>query len=443
MSSEKRVLIVGAGWAGVAAALELHAHSIPVTLLESAGRPGGRARTVEVDGTLFDNGQHLLIGAYHETLRLLSQMGIREADVLERRPLRLEVRDTQRNLTITAPPLPAPLHLLWALLGASGLNWHEKYRAIRMSLSLNLRKFRIPKDISVAELLSRHDQGADIIRRFWEPLCLATLNTPISIASAQVFLRVLQDSFTQSRHDADLLLSRVPLGELFCESAMRYLEAAPHNAIALGQRVTGISVSGGVATGITTGDGAIDASEIIIATSPSAAARLLEPIAQTASLAQSIASLGTQPIATVYLYYPDAPPQQEPMLGLSGTLSQWLFDRSHCGQPGWYAVVISAQGEHLHWDKQRLAQQVQQELANTLPNWPAAAERTVVIREKRATFECRVDIESHRPGNRTPLSGLWLAGDYTSTGYPATLEGAVRSGVQCAHEIIAQRQSVY
>ena len=128
------------------------------------------------------------------------------------------------------------------------------------------------------------------------------------------------------------------------------------------------------------------------------------------------------------------------MLGMSGTLSQWLFDRRVCNQPGLIAVVISADGAHMSWDNARLTSEVTSELRSRFPTWPEA-ETAMVIREKRATFECRVGTENLRPGNTTPVKGLWLAGDYTDTGYPATLEGAVRSGVQCAHRIIEQRHS--
>ncbi len=424
----------------MAAALEFSRHRIPVRVLESARQLGGRARSIPGDTQCLDNGQHLLIGAYSEILRLLQLMGIREAEVLAREPLSLHVRGLAHALELNAPPLPAPLHLVWALLMAKGIGYRDKLQALRMSLALNLSGFSLAEDISVAELLQRHRQGSTLIRDFWEPLCLATLNTPMELASAQVFLRVLKDSFSQRRRDADLLIPRVPLGSLFPEAAAEYLSHQDRNAVQLQERVTGLEIVENRIQAIQTGQARHDAQNVILAVSPSATHRLLSPHGTLAPLAESISQLGSQPIVTVYLQYPTSHSLPQPMLGMSDTLAQWLFDRRVCDQPGLVAVVISAEGEHMGWDNERLIKAITAELHSHFPDWPEVVQATV-IREKRATFECRVGIEQLRPGNRTPVQGLWLAGDYTDTGYPATLEGAVRSGVQCAHRIIEQRHT--
>jgi len=441
MSVPSRVVIVGGGWAGMAAALELDQHHIPFTLLESAPRLGGRARTITHDGKDVDNGQHLLIGAYHETLHLLRVMGIDENTVLNREPLQLCVQEHGKALHLHAPPLPAPLHLAWALIAAKGGRRRDQWQALRMSLALSLRGYTIDEDCSVAALLARHRQGAEFIRRFWEPLCLATLNTPLEKASAQVFLRVLRDSFTRQRTDADLLIPRVPLGALFPEAAASYLKQRHRSdAIRLRQRVASLHIEEGHITAVNGSAGHIETSEVILAVTPTAAARLLAPHATLQPLAEQIGQLGSQPIITAYLQFPARFRLPQPMLGLSGRLAQWLFDRRLCDQPGLIAVVISAEGEHGRWDNAGLLERLQQEIREEFPDWPGV-EQAWVIREKRATFECRVGIESLRPDNATPVTGLWLAGDYTDTGYPATLEGAVRSGVQCARRLIEQRLS--
>ncbi|MGM0594714.1 MAG: FAD-dependent oxidoreductase, partial [Pseudomonadota bacterium] len=241
MNQPQRVTIAGAGWAGLAAALELDRHGVPITLLESARHPGGRARSVPFDNLTLDNGQHLLIGAYSETLRLLQGLGIGESSVLSRQPLDLEVI-AREPLHISAPPLPAPLHLLWGLISAHGITPAAKARAVVMSLQLALRGYRLQRDISVAQLLSHYSQPPALIQRFWEPLCLATLNTPLERASARVFLRVLKDSFLHRRHDADLLIPKVPLGQLLAEPALAHLRRNPAHQITTRSRVTGLHV---------------------------------------------------------------------------------------------------------------------------------------------------------------------------------------------------------
>jgi hypothetical protein len=162
---------------------------------------------------------------------------------------------------------------------------------------------------------------------------------------------------------------------------------------------------------------------------------LLRPHPATAALGTALQALDHTPIATVYLRYPAAVRLDSPMVGLTGTLTQWVFDRCVCHQPGVIAAVISGTGSHMDMDRAALAAQVAKELSAHF-GWPAP-EQTFVVREKRATFRCGVDVDAVRPEASTPIAGLWLAGDYTANGYPATLEGAMRSGVQCARLILA------
>ncbi len=438
MTTEQPVVIIGGGWAGLAAALELTAHNIPVHLYESAPQLGGRARNAPFGELTVDNGQHLLIGAYTEILRLLSIMGASESELFLRTRLRLKVLEGDEKLIMQAPPLPAPLHLAWAQLTAEGLTVKERGQALMMSLRLTLAGFSLKQDTSVASLLQQHRQSATLTRRFWEPLCLATLNTPIDTASAQVFLRVLKDSFTRRRHDADLLLPKQPLGELFPQRAANYLRQHGMR-IETSHRLEALHLQNNQLQAVTISGEQHPCDAAIIATAPHAATRLLDGHEALVPLQQQINALGSQPITTLYLQYPPGHCLEEPMVGMSGTVCQWLFDRRHCNQPGLIAVVISAEGEHYDCDNDTLTTHILKELQQQFPQWPEPL-KSRVIREKRATFECSVGVESRRPSNTTPIAGLWLAGDYTDTGYPATLEGAVRSGVECAHRIIEQRQ---
>lgn len=432
------VVIAGGGWAGLAAAVELSAAGIPVLVLESARQLGGRARGVRFGKLPVDNGQHLLIGAYHETLRLLALIGQREEDVLLRLPLQLHVRGPSSAIDLkTSSHLPAPLHLGWGLLSARGLPLRDRWRAMAMSLQLRLNDFSLETDCTVAELLEHHQQSAQLIEQLWEPLCLAALNTSTAQASAEVFLRVLHDSFSHSRRDSDLLIPRHDLGILFPAAAFDFIEQ--HGGLVhLNQRVSSLMVENDRIAGVSVDDQPIPAREVIVATSPRVSSRLLAHHPALLQHALQIEQLSHEPIVTVYLRYPGECRLELPMEGMSGTVAQWLFDRRVCGQEGVIGAVISGSGPHMELDNQTLSKQIAAELAARHRSWPAPTE-SLVIREKRATFRCDVGINTRRPGNATALDGLWLAGDYTDTGYPATLEGAVRSGVQCANEIIARR----
>ncbi|HCJ51471.1 MAG TPA: desaturase, partial [Gallionella sp.] len=215
------IAIIGGGYAGMAAAVALTEHHLPVTVFESARQLGGRARGVRYQNTQLDNGQHLLLGCYRDTLRLIEQVGGNlETDFL-RLPLQL---DLHGHFALKAPHLPAPLHLLAALLGASGLSWSERLSAARFMLSLRRINFRLDRDMTAAELLAQHGQNAALAEKLWEPLCIAALNTPIKIASAQVLLNVLRDALNRERADSDMLIPRLDFTELFPQRAARYVK---------------------------------------------------------------------------------------------------------------------------------------------------------------------------------------------------------------------------
>lgn len=431
------VVIVGSGWAGLAAAIRLTRLRIPVQLIEAARQPGGRARTVRSGGLVVDNGQHLMIGAYQSMLNLMQQIGIDIDQAFERLPLTLKLLNGNRtSLFLKTPRLPAPWHLLAAILTAHGLSATEQIKALRFGRYALKETLPADADISVLALLHSHAQSPGLIRKLWEPLCIATLNTPIDIASAHMFINVLNTAFGNHQQHADLLIPRCELSDLLPRPGIAYLER--HGAqVELGQRVTSLVIEDKRVCGIHVGDRHIECSQVILATPPIISRRLISRHSALHTLAQQLAELGNEPIATLYLQYSEDTKLELPMLGLENNLGQWVFDRRVCGQPGLIAVVISARGEHSALTAEALTAQVANELATCFPHWPAP-EHTRLLREKRATFCSRVGIDAVRPDNRTAVQGLWLAGDYTNTGLPATLESAVRSGNTCARSMLTQ-----
>jgi len=422
--------IIGGGYAGMAAAVVLAERGIPVTLFESAKQLGGRARGVLHNGMQLDNGQHLLLGCYRETLRLIERVG----GDLERDFLRLPLQlDLHGHLELRAPRLPAPLHLLAALLNAQGLSLNERLKAARFMLALRRMNFRLFDDMTVAGLLVRHGQDADLTFKLWEPLCIAALNTPTHKASAQVLLNVLRDALNRKRSDSDMLLPRLDFTALFPQRAADYVER--HGGRVLTSCGVGAVIPRNGGIELTSAQGTERFSHVVCAAPPVAAARLLRPLAGLESTVVQIDGLEQQPIYTVYLRYPAHVALPHPMIGLHRRFSQWLFDKGRiAGQHGLLAAVISAEGIHQELPQEQLAQKVIAELREEFgiaepPEWFR------VIAEKRATFCCAPDLD--RPQQQTALPGLLLAGDYTAGEYPATLEGAVRSGLRCAELIHA------
>ena len=432
----KPVIVVGGGWAGIATAAELARHDTPVILLESAKQLGGRARSVQIDDLHVDNGQHLLLGAYESTLDLIQKIGMQESDVLQRQSLSLYWnRSKAKPAQINTPRLPAPLHLAWGLLSMKGLSIRDRLSALRFSRAMEKNNFTLDEDCSVAKLLAQHHQSSALIQTLWEPLCIGALNTHLHEASAQIFLRTLGESFRHARRDSDLLLTRKNLGSILPQPAADYIEAHK-GSVRLGQRVSKLRIENDMITGISIDDTDIDADHVVLATPHTISHRLLKPHAALHETSQQLSELQDRPICTVYLQFDKNVRLGRWLCGSVGTVTQWIFDRSLYGQSGLMAVVISGDGKHMQWDNAKLCEKVITEIAAQFPQWPAPLSQHV-IREKRATLASTVNVNRYRPNIKTAIKGLWLAGDYTNTELPATLEGAVRSGRQCAQRILA------
>lgn len=415
-----KVAIVGAGYAGLAAAVALAERGVSTDVFEASKVLGGRARAVDIQEQALDNGMHIMIGAYRETLRLLRLIGVRENEALYRSRLRLELPG---RLRLAAPLLPAPLHLAWALLRARGLTLGEKKMAMSFVSRHKRTRFRLPADCPVSELLQ--SQSPRLRRLFWEPLCLATLNTPPETASAQIFLNVLRDSLASTRAASDLLLPARNLSHLFPEPAAAYI-AARGGQIRRGRRIAGIRC--GPAGFAIDGFGPYD--RVILAVAPQHLPRLISALPAMKPVADLVLGFDYQSITTCYLSYPHHIGLPFPMLGADSQYYQWLFDRGRlCRQPGLLAGIISGNGPHDRLEPPALAEELHRTLATVTPNLPSP-HWSKVIRERRATFACQPNLR--RPETTTPVPGLYLAGDYVAGDYPATLEGAVRSGIAAA-----------
>ena len=405
----RRVAVVGAGYAGMAAAVTLVGRGAQATVFESGPLPGGRARRVTTQGHTLDNGQHILVGAYGSLFSLMRTVGV-PADAVLRLPLELRYAD---GFHLRALYCPAPLGLLGGLLLARGLPWRERVGAVRFMLALRRLDFRLAEDCSVSALLERHGQSGRIGHYVWKPLCVSALNTLPESASANVYLAALRDTLAGEAEASDLLLPRVDLSRLFPEPAMAWLRAK-------GAEVRCETTVRDLAAL----KSAYDA--VILAVGPHQLKVLLPemPVA-----------FEYQPIYTCYLQYSPRTRLPFPMLGLADGLVQWVFDRGALtGEKGLLAAVISAQGDHQQMAQDELAATCHREIAAALPGLEAP-QWSRVIAEKRATIAVTPGLA--RPAIDTGTPGVFLAGDYTDPEYPPTLEAAARSGVRAAERALA------
>jgi squalene-associated FAD-dependent desaturase len=432
---DERVAVIGAGWAGLAAAVTLAAAGRTVIVFEAAPSLGGRARRVELRSATVDNGQHILLGGYRQTLDLLRLVhGARpEREFLERRRLHLEEPGVFR---LHAPPLPAPWHALTAILTMRGIARPDRLTTAAFARRLKRTNFRCGAQLTVSALLV--DQPQDVIDRLWAPLCISALNTPPDAASAQIFLNLLRRAFTVHARDSDTLLPRVDLGALFPDAAARFV--GEHGGeIRLGRSVAGIgTLPEGVE--LTSGGAAEGFAAVLVAVGPHQVGALLTGLAAkgASALARSTAAFAYEPIVTTFLSYPHALGVKQPMLKLDGKPGQWLFDRGQLGgPPGLAAVVISADVTAVRGDHANLAQAIDGQLRRLIADLPPPSWYQVIA-EQRATYACVAGLE--RPGYGLIAPRVYVAGDYTDPELPGTLESATRSGVAAARQLLAVRR---
>ena len=420
----KNVAVIGAGWAGLAAAVQAVDRGHRVALYEMAAHGGGRARSVVVRHSAeLDNGQHILIGAYSETLRLMQLVGQDAKRVFDRRPLELVYPD---GGGLRMPRGPARVVFAWAVLRAHGWSWSERWALLSHALAWQRAGMRNPGVDTVEQLCSELPARvrADLI----DPLCIAALNTPASQASATVFLRVLNDALFATPGGSDLLLPRTGLSALFPVPALKWLDAKGA-ARRLAHRVQSI----GRADGWHVDGEPFDA--VILACSAVEAARLAAPF--NAEWALQAAALTYEPIGTVYLRR-GAQALPRPMVSLRSTPArpaQFAFDLGLLGQHAdVVAFVVSGARVWLERGVDAMTQAVQQQAVEALPeSFPAAPAAVLhTAMERRATFACTPHLL--RPPTIV-ASGLLAAGDYVEGPYPATLEGSVRAAVRAVREL--------
>jgi squalene-associated FAD-dependent desaturase len=422
-AESRQVAVVGGGWAGLAAAVHACAAGHRVTLFEMAHKLGGRARSVTHGGLTLDNGQHILIGAYRDTLALMRQVGVDPARVLHRMPLTLCYPD---GTGLRLPPGPAVPAFARGVLTWHALPWRERVGLLALAARWRLQGFRCPPGMTVGELA--RDCPPTAYRELIEPLCLAALNTPAHEASGQVLLTVLRDALFGARGAADLLLPRAPLDELLPEAARRWL-LGRGASIALGHRVMQVKVT---PTQAWVDGRAFD--HLVLATPPGEAARLLGDMAP--DWRRNAAAFTYQPIITAWLRAPGVCWAQ-PMMALRASdahPAQFGFDLGALGgAASTYALVVSGAAAWVEAGPEATRDALLAQWALAFPEPRHGAVHWLTSRtEKRATFACTPALQ-RSPSALHPR--VRLAGDHVEGPYPATLEGAVRAGLNAVKDL--------
>jgi zeta-carotene desaturase len=433
------VIVVGGGFAGLSAASALAAQGARVLVADARPQLGGRATAFRDrhTGELVDNGQHVLFGCYRETLEFLRLVGA--ADRVKAQPtLQLICYDAQGERSVLrCPPLPAPLHLLAGVLRWRPIPWRDRLNALRLGGAIQTarrqlkasRRVSVEPGLTVQQWLDRHGQGKTLQEWLWHPLAVAALNQLPGDAAADAFVRVLADMFAPDPSAAAVVLPVRPLHEMYAEPARDFIVSR------------GGDVRASALARVQVADGRVAAVEVrgermtagaVIAAVPWFGLRSLfgaSPPPELQSIVTAAAQMTAMPIVTVNLWY-DRPVMQETFAGLPGRTMQWVFDKrlAFGGSASHLSLVSSGATEIVAKTNEELSALAAREVESSLPGarglWPV---RATVVREKQATFSLAPG-QPPRPGPVTPVANLFLAGDWTDTGLPATIEGAVVSG---------------
>jgi len=413
----------------MAAAAVLSDAGVDVTLVERRPRLGGRATSFDdpATGLLLDNCQHVLLGCCTRLLSLYKRMGVEPA--IERFERIMFADAAGRRASLAAGPLPSPLHLAGAMLRFSLLTLAEKLDIARAMAAMKLAgetgalsAGRIP----FSQWLIDHQQSPSTIARFWDVIVVSALNARCDQASARYGMQVFQEAFLGDRQGYVLGVPRVPLAELY--------EKAVARRVITNTRVTELQVDHDRAAIMLADGQRIDGDAVIVATAPDSARRLLSPLPPMAGTIEKLSHLRYHTILGVHLFF-DRPVMAEPHLALIGTELQWLFRKDSEGRH--VHGVISAAQEQTDEGSAQLEQRLVGEVRRLLPEAENARLTSIrVVREKRATFVPSPGVDDLRPQQATAMRRLFLAGDYTQTGWPATMEGAVRSGEMAAEAVL-------
>ncbi|HLF14533.1 MAG TPA: hydroxysqualene dehydroxylase HpnE [Bacteroidota bacterium] len=439
-------VIIGGGLSGLAAAVKISAGGGRVALFEQSPKLGGRCYSYRdaTTGETVDNGQHVLLGSYRALLHYLGVIGTSHR--LRAEPsLTLPFHHPDRGFaTLRMASLPAPLDLTAGILKYRFLSVREKadlLRAGKWLSSWTPAKAKSIESLTVDEWLTMMGQDRNSRHCFWDPISVSVMNERPDAASALLFARAMRRTFLEKNADSRMLIPTVGQTELYVRGAVRFLESRG-SLVRLKTPVDGIALTGRGTDGVYLRDGGlVGGGSVISSVPPWALAAILPADGATAPILAAARTITPSPIVSINLWFDRAFMEGE-VLGTIGRTVQWVFNRRAIlgeggGKGGCVSCVISAARDVMAVSPASLAELAAGELRSVFPGAARAGlVHAVVIKEKRATFSPTPAAEASRPAAASPVRGLFLAGDWTDTGLPATIEGAVVSGYAAADLVL-------
>ncbi len=432
------VVVIGAGCAGLSAACALAEAGARVVVVEARPVLGGRtfATRDKLSGDWVDNGQHVLLGCYHDTLAYLDRIGTRDR-LRVQSTLAVPMIDLAGHASeLRCPALPSPLQLVAGVLAWPALAWADRLSVLGLARALDAGAQREAETMTVRAWLRRWGQADRLVELLWEPLAVAALNQPIDRATAGTFAEVIRRMLGPGPDDAALVLPAQSLTHTFVEPGVAFIER--HGGVVMAGAAAQVVIDDGRVQGVGVRD-AVIAAPAVISSVPWHALRALfaEAPAELAVLTRHASEMGASPIVTVNLWFDEAV-LDTPFIGLPGRSFQWAFEKRRVapGQATHVSLVCSGAASIVNRTNDELVALAHAELSAAVP---AAARARLVrgsaIRDRWATFSLDAG-QPPRPATHTGLAGFFLAGDWTDTGLPATIESAVVSGHRAARAVL-------
>lgn len=440
MTASADVLIIGGGMAGLAAAVELTSRGYSILLIDQKQRLGGRTYSFihPETGDEVDNGQHLLMGCYHATLQYLQMIGAEDLVEIQE-TMSVIFRSPHRpTVELKTNSLPAPLNVLGGLLTLSSLSFANRLKLLRVGVDVMLKDPDTNKhlhSISVSQWLDELGQPEVNRKYLWDIIAIGALNDSLDKVSAALFAKVIKTAFFGSRMSASMVIPKKGLSTVLVDKAREFIERRG-GTILLNTTVEEIHVSGFKIQDVKLIDGNRIKPKAVISAVPYFDIARVFGDADSFGL-KFIDEFTSSPIVTLHLWF-EAHFMKEKFCALLDSPIHWIFNKSMMyGKENdglmYLALVVSGAHDLVEREKDELVEMGYKELKRF---YPAASVskiiHSLVIKEKRATFSPKVGIEQFRPSHTTPIHNLFLAGDWTDTKLPATIEGAVQSGFACA-----------
>jgi len=441
----RNVIVIGGGFAGLSAATALAERGFSVTVVEGRQVLGGRAYSFNdpQTGDSVDNGQHLFMGAYHQTRAFLRRIGTTHLLKMQGSLAVDFVGDQNRSAKLRCLPLAAPWHLVSGLARLSTLSWGDRYSLIHVKRALERAEAEkdLLDEITIDEWLTRARQSARAKRYFWDLIAIAAINEDTKVAAATGFVQVLKRAFFDEWTASSLGISLVGLSDLYVTASRRLIEENGGRVLSKSP-VQRLDIRDGRVAGVVLREGArLEADWVISAVPAPALLRMLpKELVPSQPVFSKLANLRYSPIISIHLWF-DRPITRRLFIGMLDTQVQWLFNKSRLyddtSTKGYVSLVISGARAFEEWTDKRLLTMALEELRRLFPKArDAALLRSLVIKEHQATLSPVPGTEALRPEHQSPIANLFLAGDWTRTGLPATIESACLSGHACADLVV-------